>query len=70
MSKIEETEFDFQVAVADVMNGKSISGKDGVLAPLVKQIVEAALQAELESHISHEVFSGKKIEKMELLVKQ
>jgi hypothetical protein len=29
------------------MNGKNISGKDGVLAPLVKQLVEAALEAEL-----------------------
>jgi len=60
MSKIEETEFNFEDAVTDVMNGKSISGKDGILAPLVKQIVEAALQAELESHISQEIFSGKK----------
>lgn len=60
MSKIEETEFNFQDAVAKVINGKSINGKDGVLAPLVKQIVEAALQAELESHISEEIFSGKK----------
>ncbi len=58
MSKIED--FDFKDAVADVMSGKSIGGKDGVLAPLVKQLVEAALQAELDSHISQEIFSGKK----------
>lgn len=60
MSNIEESGFDFKDAVADVMRGKSIGGKDGVLAPLVKQLVEAALQAELDSHISEEVFSGKK----------
>jgi transposase-like protein len=60
MSKIVETDFDFNDAVKDVMNGKNISGKDGVLAPLVKQLVEAALQAEVESHISQEVFLGNK----------
>jgi len=60
MSKLENTEFDFDDAVADIMNGKSISGKDGVLAPLIKQLVEAALQAEVESHISQEVFVGNK----------
>ena len=44
MSKIVETDFNFNDAVQDIMNGKNISGKDGVLAPLVKQLVEAALE--------------------------
>ena len=60
MSKIIDTEFDFNDAVQDIMAGKNISGKDGVLAPLVKQLVEAALQAEVESHIAQEVFAGNK----------
>jgi transposase-like protein len=60
MSRIENTEFNFNDAVADIMNGQSISGKDGVLAPLVKQLVEAALEAELESHIAHDVLAGNK----------
>ena len=60
MSKLENTGFDFDDAVTDIMNGKSISGKDGVLAPLVKQLVEAALQAEVESHIAQDVFAGNK----------
>ena len=60
MNKIIGTEFDFNDAVKDIMAGKSISGKDGVLAPLVKQLVEAALQAEIESHIAQEVLLGKK----------
>lgn len=58
MSKMIETEFDFNDAVKDIMNGKNIAGKDGVLAPLVKQLVEAALEAELESHIAEDVFRG------------
>jgi len=33
---------------------------DGVLAPLVKQLVETALEAELDSHITQDVFNGNK----------
>jgi transposase-like protein len=60
MSKIVETDFNFNDAVQDIINGKNISGKDGVLAPLVKQLVEAALEAELESHITQDVYAGNK----------
>ncbi|SKB84674.1 IS256 family transposase, partial [Malaciobacter marinus] len=45
-------------AVQQLLAGKQISGKDGVLAPLVKQLVEAALEAEVESHIKDDVLSG------------
>ena len=51
--------FDFDSAVKELLAGKKISGKDGVLAPLVKQLVEAALEAEVESHIANDVLSGK-----------
>jgi putative transposase len=60
MSKLDNTDFNFNDAVQDIMAGKNISGKDGVLAPLVKQLVEAALEAEIESHITHDVFTGNK----------
>ena len=50
--------FDFNEAVKELLAGKKISGKDGVLAPLVKQLVEAALEAEVESHIADEVMNG------------
>ena len=52
--------FDFDSAVKELLAGKKISGKDGVLAPLVKQLVEAALEAEVESHIANDVLSGNK----------
>jgi hypothetical protein len=29
-----------------------VDGKDGVLAPLTKQLVKAALESEIESHLS------------------
>ncbi len=60
MKEIEKQEFNFNDAVQDLLAGKNINGKDGVLAPLVKQLVEAALEAELDSHITQDVFSGNK----------
>ncbi len=56
----ENQQFDFNKAVHDLLAGKNINGKDGVLAPLVKQLVEAALEAELDSHITQDVFNGNK----------
>ena len=52
--------FDFNKAVKELLAGKNISGKDGVLAPLVKELVEAALESEIESHIANEVLEDKK----------
>ena len=52
--------FDFDKAVKELLAGKKIGGKDGVLAPLVKELVEAALEAEIESHIANEVLQGKR----------
>ena len=60
MEEIENTQFDFNDAVQQLLSGKNINGKDGVLAPLVKQLVEAALEAELDSHITKDVFNGNK----------
>ena len=47
--------FDFDKALKAIQSGQAISGKDGVLAPLLKQLTEAALEAELESHIADDV---------------
>ena len=52
--KEENEEFDFNEAVKDILAGKNINGKDEVLAPLVKQLVEAALEAELDNHITQD----------------
>jgi putative transposase len=60
MEEIEKKQFDFNDAVKQLLSGKNINGKDGILAPLVKQLVEAALEAELDSHITQDVFSGNK----------
>lgn len=50
--------FDFAAfekeAAKQLKAGKSLSGKDGVLTPLIKRIIEQALQGELETHLETE----------------
>ncbi len=43
--------FDIDAAIKALREGKDLSGKDGVLTPLIKQLTEAAMQAELEQHL-------------------
>ena len=45
-------EFDFDNALKALQSGQAITGKDGVLTPLIKQLTEAALAAELDSHLA------------------
>ena len=52
MSK--EINFDVNEALAALRAGKDLNGKDGILTPLIKQLTEAALQAELEQHLDQE----------------
>jgi len=46
--------FDFNEALAALQNGQDLTGKDGILTPLIKQLTEAALKAELESHLEED----------------
>ena len=56
----KEKEFDFDEILSEFRSGKRLTGKDGLLAPLIKQLTEAALEAEIESHIANDVLSGKR----------
>lgn len=55
----EKIEFDFNEVLEQFRNGKKLTGKDGLLAPLIKQLTEVALEAEVESHIANDILSGK-----------
>lgn len=50
------TQFDFiqfqNNAIQQLKSGQPLTGKDGVMTPLIKQILEAALEGEIESHLS------------------
>jgi transposase-like protein len=61
--------FDFEAALKAVQSGQSITGKDGVLGPLVKQLTEAALEAELESHLAEELAANRRNGKSRKTVK-
>jgi len=54
----EQFEFDFNEVLNEFRNGKRLTGKDGLLAPLIKQLTQAALEAEVESHIAQDVLNG------------
>ncbi|AFI05079.1 hypothetical protein [Helicobacter cetorum] len=56
----QEQNFDFNNAVQQILAGKKISGKDGVLAPLVKQLIEAALKVAIKTHIALRFLGGNK----------
>jgi len=46
-------------AVEKLLQGDKLSGKDGILIPLIKRIVEASLEGELEAHINEEQSAGR-----------
>lgn len=56
MSKAIENEIDWESAGSDIINairnGKSLLGQGGALTPLIKQLLEATLQGELEGHLA------------------
>lgn len=46
--------FDVDEFVAHIKAGKPLTGKDGFMTPLIKQVTEAALQAEQEQHLAND----------------
>ncbi len=46
--------FDLEQAIKALQSGQDLTGKNGFLTPLIKQITEAALKAELEQHLEDE----------------
>jgi transposase-like protein len=53
-------QFDFDKALAALQSGQDLTGKDGLLTPLIKQLTEAALKAELDSHLESETVPNRK----------
>jgi len=50
----QKPQFDMDVALKALREGKDLTGRDGILTPLIKQLTEAAMQAELESHLDQD----------------
>lgn len=52
--------FDFDTALSALQKGQALTGKDGVLMPLIKQLTEAVLAVELEAHLEPAGISNRK----------
>ncbi|MBT4017501.1 MAG: IS256 family transposase, partial [Alphaproteobacteria bacterium] len=44
-------DFHFDTALSALQDGQKLTGKDGILTPLIKQLTEAALEAEMAVHL-------------------
>jgi len=53
-------DFDFNETVKALRAGQKLTGKDGLLTPLIKQLTEAALKAELDAHLAAEYSPNRK----------
>jgi len=52
--------FDFDAALKALQSGQDLNGENGILTPLIKQLTEAALKAELEQHIEQDPTPNRK----------
>lgn len=43
-----DTPFDFETALKALQSGQPLTGKEGILTPLIKQLTEAALKADCQ----------------------
>lgn len=55
-NKVDLVNFDFnqfqKEAIEKLKSGQSLTGKEGILTPLIKEILEAALEGEMDSPLS------------------
>jgi putative transposase len=51
MKTEQQKEFERQV-LAQFMSGKNLFGKEGAFAPMLKNVIEKALETEIESHLN------------------
>lgn len=51
---------DFDQALKALQQGQALTGKNGILTPLIKQLTGAALAAELDSHLAQDISANRK----------
>lgn len=64
----EKQEFNYKEFEADAIkrlqNGEALEGKEGILAPLLKRLIETGLNGELEGHLQESVIANRRNGKM------
>lgn len=58
-----------QKAIEELKSGKELSGKDGVLLPLIKDFLEGALDGEMDSHLSEKTEANRRNGKGKKVIK-
>jgi len=73
MEEQEKDDFDYanfeKEAIEKLKNGKELGGKDGVLGPMLKRLLEAAMEGEMDAHLDKEVAPNRRNGKMGKKVK-
>lgn len=73
MKEQEEDKFDYanfeRDAISALKEGKELGGKDGVLAPMLKRLLEAAMEGEMEAHLKEKDLPNRRNGKMSKKVK-
>jgi len=65
----ENHSFDFSAALKAIQEGKPLLGKEGILTPLIKNLTEAALEGELDSHLGQEITANRRNGKSQKTIK-
>jgi len=65
----ENPDFDFSAALKAIQEGKPLLGKEGILTPLIKNLTEAALEGELDSHLGQEITANRRNGKSQKTIK-
>ena len=64
----EDDTFDYksfeQEAIEKLKSGQSLEGKDGVLAPMIKRLLESSLEGELDAHLQQDTTINRRNGKM------
>jgi transposase-like protein len=65
---MQDENFDYsefeRAAIEGLRSGKKLEGKDGILAPLLKRLIEAGLQGEIADHLSKDELPNRRNGKM------
>ncbi len=56
----DKFEIDVKAFAKTLQSGQDLNGKNGLLAPLIKQVTEAALEAEVDEHLVQKEAANRK----------
>ena len=56
----KQINFDMDAAIKALRDGKDLSGREGILTPLIKQLTEAAMNAELDDHLASDIMPNRR----------